>query len=61
MRIARVAGHLLARAGRGSEAAVDAVVVATAVRLGGGLILTHDPSDLRALAARHPNVAVAAI
>ena len=61
VRIARLAGHLLARTGSGSEMAVDALVVATAVRLGGGLILTHDPADLDALAAGHPNVRVAPI
>jgi len=43
LRIARIAGHLLAKAGRGSELAVDALVVATTIRLGGGMILTHDP------------------
>ncbi|MHB8293426.1 MAG: type II toxin-antitoxin system VapC family toxin [Acidimicrobiales bacterium] len=61
VRIARIAGHLLASIGAGSELAVDALVVATAVRLGGGLILTHDPSDLRRLAAGQPNVRVAAV
>ncbi len=61
VRIARVAGHLLARIGRGSEMAVDALVVATAVRLGGGLIVTHDPTDLELLAAGHPNVRIARI
>ncbi len=58
LRIARIAGHLLAVAGRDSELAIDALVVATAIRLGGGLILTHDPGDLALLAARHPNVRV---
>ena len=57
-RIARIAGHLLAHIGAGSELAVDALVVATAIRLGGGIVLTHDPDDLTRLAARHPNVAV---
>lgn len=61
VRIARIAGHLLADAGRGSEMAVDALVVATAVRLGGGLILTHDPADIEMLAANHPNVKVAPV
>jgi predicted nucleic acid-binding protein len=61
MRIARIAGHLLASIGAGSELAVDALVVATAVRLGGGLILTHDASDLQQLAAGEPNVRVGAI
>jgi predicted nucleic acid-binding protein len=57
-RIARIAGHLLARVDAGSEMAVDALVVATAVRLGGGMIVTHDPEDLSALAANSPNVAI---
>ncbi len=61
IRIARIAGHLLASIGAGSELAVDALVVATAVRLGGGLILTHDPSDLQQLAAGEPNVRVGAV
>jgi predicted nucleic acid-binding protein len=61
VRIARIAGHLLARIGSGSELAVDALVVATAIRLGGGLILTHDPSDFLALAADHPNVRIGQI
>ncbi len=41
-RIARIAGHLLASVDAGSEKAIDALVVATAVRLGGGI----SPSDL---------------
>lgn len=60
-RMARIAGHLLARAGRGSEMAVDALVVATAVRFGGGLILTHDADDLDVLAAGQPQIRVAPI
>lgn len=58
VRIARIAGHLLSEAGRDSDLAIDALVVATAVRLGGGLVLTHDPGDLDLLAANHPNVRV---
>jgi predicted nucleic acid-binding protein len=61
IRIARIAGHLLAVAGRDSGSAIDALVVATAIRLGGGLILTPDPDDLELLAANHPNVQVVAI
>jgi len=60
-RIARLAGHLLAGIGAGSEFAIDALVVATAVRLGGGIVLTHDPGDISALAAQTPNVSVATI
>lgn len=55
-RTARLAGGLRTLAGRGS--AVDAVVVATAVRLGGAIIATGDPGDLKALASRHSNVKV---
>jgi predicted nucleic acid-binding protein len=58
VRIARISGHLLAAAGRDSELAIDALVVATAIRLGGGLVLTHDPGDLELLAADHPNVRI---
>jgi hypothetical protein len=58
LRIARIAGHLLSDAGRGSEMAVNALVVATAIRLGGGVILTHDPNDLEMLSAEQPNVRI---
>ncbi len=57
-RMARVAGHLLANVGAGSELAIDALVVATAIRFGGGIIATPDPDDLRRLATSHPNVAI---
>ncbi len=60
-RIARIAGHLLAAAGAGSEMAIDALVVATSIRLGGGVIVTHAPDDLSRLAAGHPAVSIAAI
>ena len=61
LRIARIAGHLLAAIGAGSEMAVDALVVATAIRLGGGLILTRDPLDFERLIITHPNVRVGAV
>ena len=61
VRIARLAGHLLAAIDAGSELAIDALVVATAIRLGGGLILTHDPDDLERLSAAYPNVRVASV
>lgn len=60
-RIARMAGHLLAGVGASSEMAIDALVVATAIRLGGGIVITHDPDDLVMLASRSPNVAIASI
>lgn len=55
---ARIAGHLLGRIGADSTMAIDALVVATAVRFGGGMVATHNPSDLRLLAAAHPSVTV---
>lgn len=61
IRMSRIAGHLLAGAGAGSELAVDALVVATAIRLGGGIVVTHDPDDISRLAADHHNVAVLSI
>jgi predicted nucleic acid-binding protein len=57
-RMARIAGHLLADVDAGGEMAIDALVVATAIRFGGGIVATHDPDDLRRLAARHPNVSI---
>jgi len=60
-RIARTAGRLLADARRGREHAADALVVATAIRLGGGVVLTHDPHDLAVFAARHPSVVIAPV
>ena len=59
--IARRAGALLARAKLSSAHAVDAFVVATAIELGSTLIATHDPDDLRRLAAGHREVRVVAI
>ncbi|HSH60219.1 MAG TPA: PIN domain-containing protein [Acidimicrobiales bacterium] len=57
-RIARIAGVLLARHRRSSRDAVGALVVATAVHLGGAIIATHDPKDFRALAVDHPNIKI---
>jgi predicted nucleic acid-binding protein len=60
-RIARKAGHLLSLAKLDSTHAVDAFVVATAAAFGRAIIATHDPSDIRALAASEPQVSVFAI
>ncbi|HEY9555200.1 MAG TPA: PIN domain-containing protein, partial [Acidimicrobiales bacterium] len=57
--IGRTAGRLLGEAG--SSSTVDAIVVATAVEAAGAVILTGDPSDLGALAARQPEVVVQAL
>lgn len=59
--MARLAGALRARDGLDSCHTVDAFVVATSVRLGGGIIATGDSGDLRALARDHPNVRIEAI
>lgn len=59
--MARIAGGLRARDRLGSCHTVDAFVVATSVRLGGGTIATGDPDDLRALGRDHPGVRIEAI
>lgn len=55
---ARMAGALRHRDRLDSCHTVDALVVATAVRLGGGIIATGDPRDMRHLSRDHANVAV---
>ena len=59
--MARMAGALRARDGLDSCHTVDAFVVATSVRLGGGIIATGDPDDLRALSRDHPNVRIESV
>lgn len=59
--IAQKAGALLQRLGLDSTHAVDAFVVATAAILGSSVIATHDPADLRRLAAREPDVEIISI
>jgi predicted nucleic acid-binding protein len=54
--VARVAGGLLGRVA--SNATLDAVVVATAVVVGGAAILTGDAADLGLLAAGRPEVVI---
>lgn len=58
---ARMAGGLRHRDRLDSCHTVDALVAATAIRLGGGIIATGDPDDLRSLAREHPNVKVQAL
>ena len=59
--IARRAGALLARDGLDSCHAVDATVVATAIRFGGAVVMTSDANDLESLAREHPNVVIQAL
>jgi len=56
--MARLAGGLRHRDRLDSCHTVDALVVATAIRLGGGLVATGDPDDLQSLARENPNVKV---
>lgn len=55
---ARLAGGLRYRDRLDSCHTVDAFVVATAIRLGGGIVATGDPDDLRSLAREHSNINV---
>ena len=58
---ARHAGGLKYRDRLDSCHTVDAVVVATSIRLGGGIIATGDPDDLRSLARHHSNIEIQAL
>jgi len=58
---ARRAGALLAKANLGSDHAVDAFVVATALEFGSAVIATGDPQDVSRLAAGHRQIRVFAI
>lgn len=60
-RMSRLAGGLLASNGLDSCHVVDALVVATVVALGGGIVVTGDPDDLGLLAAPWPHVQVWAL
>lgn len=54
--VGRSAGGLLGAAR--SRSTIDALVVASAVRVGGGVVLTGDPDDVTALATGHHEVLV---
>lgn len=58
-RVGRTAGALLGSAR--SSSTVDALVVASAISLGGGVVLTGDPDDLVRLASDHAEVVVSAL
>jgi predicted nucleic acid-binding protein len=57
-RIVRTAGGLRHRGGLDSCHVVDCIVVATAIRLGGGVIATADPYDMESLSGGQPNVVI---
>lgn len=59
--LARLVGAVLANAGAGSEHLADGHVVAAAVEMGGGILLTCDSEDLKRLAAGYRNVVVVAL
>jgi len=56
--MARQTGKLKHRDRLDSCHTVDAAVVATAIRLGGGIIMTGDPDDMSSLAREHTNIEV---
>jgi predicted nucleic acid-binding protein len=56
--IARVAGHLLAKAKLRSAHAVDAFVVATAMTFDAALIATGDPQEIKRLLGNQSDVKV---
>lgn len=56
--LARLVGGVLAAAGAGSEDLADAHVVAAAIEVGGGVVLTGDEHDLVPLAAPYRTVVV---
>ncbi len=58
-RTGRGAGALLGAAR--STSTVDALVVASAIELGGGVVLTGDPDDLEPLASGHSEVVISAL
>jgi hypothetical protein len=55
---ARQAGSLKYRDRLNSCHTVDALVIATSIRLGGGIVATGDPDDLQSLARVHGQVRV---
>ena len=59
--LARLVGSLLGAADLGSEALVDAHVVAAAIEQGGGVCLTGDVDDIERLAAGAGSVTVVAV
>ena len=54
--ISRLAGAMLGAAR--STSTIDALVVASAIAAGGGVVLTGDPDDLVPLAGGHPEVVI---
>lgn len=57
-RIVRTAGGLRHRDGLDSCHVVDCIVIATAIRLGGGVVATGDQGDMASLAREDPNVVI---
>ena len=57
-KIARRAGHLLARARMSSDNAIDAFVIATALEFEASVVATADPKDLARLSAAHSQISL---
>lgn len=60
-RAARRAGGLLSQAKMGSEHAVDAFVVSTALEFGSAVIATGDPDDIARLSSRFRHIRIFAV
>ena len=56
--LARQVGAILFASGAGTEALVDAHVVAVCVHHGGGLVITADPHDIARLAQATPSIRI---
>ena len=54
--VGRAAGALLG--GSRSHSTIDALVVASAIHVSGGVVLTGDPDDLKPLARHHREVLI---
>lgn len=55
---ARLVGAVLSASGSGSEHLADAHVVAAAVEVGGGVVVTGDPADMSQLSSAYRNIVI---
>lgn len=58
---ARLVGAVLSANGSGSEQLADAHVVAAAVEVGGGVVVTGDPADMSRLSSAYRNIVIEAL
>ena len=55
---ARLVGAVLSANGAGSEQLADAHVVAAAVEVGGGVVVSGDPADMSQLSSAYRNIVI---